>query len=162
MKTTKEPTERELDTFVSQNVDRCQTSLVCAILAQGYEANENNGMPTEHDIANYYVFKCPECGASQNEPFDSEPIDPKNESFATPMHYKCYECQAEFEKEPESEPQEIYEWWLCSDWLLEKLEARGEPVLHSDLGDWWGRTCSGQAISMDSVIKDIYISLHNS
>jgi hypothetical protein len=50
---------------------------------------------------------------------------------------------------------EIYEWWLVSDWLLDKLEAEGEPVLRTDYGDWWGRTCTGQAIALDSVIQKI-------
>lgn len=160
----KEPTQEQLDIFVQHNVDRCQSSLVEALLAySGHSADGGiDQFPTHEDIVNYYIYKCPECGAGQSEPFDSEPIDEKNESFDTPMHYKCYECKAEFEEEPESVPQEILEWWLCSDWLLKQLEARGQAVLHSDLGDWWGRTTSGQAISMDGVIEDIYTSLHNS
>ena len=56
----------------------------------------------------------------------------------------------------EAEAQEIYEWWIVSSWLLEKLEAHGEPVLKTDFGDWWGRTCTGQAILLDSVIEEIF------
>lgn len=57
--------------------------------------------------------------------------------------------------EPE-EPNEVYEWWVCDRWLLGKLEAHGQPVLHSNFGDWWGRTCTGQAIALDGVIEEIY------
>ena len=51
---------------------------------------------------------------------------------------------------------EIYEHWIVSDWLAEKLEAKGERV--GPLGDLtiWGRTTTGQAIMLDRVICDIY------
>lgn len=52
--------------------------------------------------------------------------------------------------------QEILEWWLCDNWLLEKLEEQGEPILKTDYHNYWGRTCSGQAIYLDSVIETIY------
>lgn len=55
--------------------------------------------------------------------------------------------------------QEIFEWHICSDWLLEKLEKRGQPILRTDWGDWWGRTGTGQSISLDGVIEDIYQEL---
>jgi len=55
---------------------------------------------------------------------------------------------------------EIYEWWSCSGWLLDKLQERGEPILRTDYGDWWGRCCTGQAIALDRVIADIYKELH--
>lgn len=29
----------------------------------------------------------------------------------------------------EDEPQEIYEWWCCSDWLAHHLAKRGHPVI---------------------------------
>jgi hypothetical protein len=56
--------------------------------------------------------------------------------------------------------QEIYEWWFVSHWFYEKLREAGEPVIDSDYGYLWGRTCTGQAISIDSVIETIYDSLH--
>lgn len=55
--------------------------------------------------------------------------------------------------------QEIFEWWICSDWLIERLEEKGEPILKTDNGDWWGRTCTGQAILLDSVIEEIYTGM---
>lgn len=64
------------------------------------------------------------------------------------------------EASDEQQAQEIYEWWLVSDWLLEKLEKKGQPVLKTDYGSWWGRTTTGQAILLDGVIEDIYTELH--
>lgn len=59
-------------------------------------------------------------------------------------------------KENGEDEQEIFEWWVVSEWLLGKLEAQGEPVLHTDFGDWWGRGCTGQAILLDGVIEQVY------
>lgn len=56
--------------------------------------------------------------------------------------------------------QEIYEWWLVSEWLYQQLRKAGEPVINSDYGYLWGRTCTGQAILLDSVIENIYDSLN--
>jgi len=56
---------------------------------------------------------------------------------------------------------EIYEHWIVSDWLADKLEARGE-VIESDFYGLtiWGRACTGQAILLDDVICSIYDELH--
>jgi hypothetical protein len=57
------------------------------------------------------------------------------------------------------EYQEIFEWWATSDWLADKLREHHQPILTNDYGTWWGRTCTGQAIKMDSVIEDIAESI---
>ena len=49
--------------------------------------------------------------------------------------------------------QEVFEHWLVSDWLLNKLEKLEEPILKTDLETWWGRTCTGQAICLDYNIQ---------
>ncbi len=56
--------------------------------------------------------------------------------------------------------QEVFEWWVVSDWLVEKLKNAGEPILENDYGTWWGRTCTGQAILLDSIIENIYDNLN--
>lgn len=61
--------------------------------------------------------------------------------------------------EETDEYQEIYEYWIVSEWLAEKLEQEGEPIIKSDFGIWWGRTCTGQSIILDSVIEKIYTDL---
>lgn len=56
---------------------------------------------------------------------------------------------------------EALEHWIVSDWLADRLIARGEMVdkgVHGLIV--WGRTCSGQAIHLDGVIADIYNELH--
>lgn len=55
---------------------------------------------------------------------------------------------------------EVFEHWIVSDWLADKLEAKGEKV-DRDFGGMivWARTTTGQAISMDSVIEAIRADL---
>jgi hypothetical protein len=62
----------------------------------------------------------------------------------------------EDEIQKEKEPQEIYEWWVVSDWLVIMLRKAGEPILNNDYGTWWGRCSTGQAILLDGVIEAIY------
>ena len=50
---------------------------------------------------------------------------------------------------------EILEWWLVTEPFSRLLKAEGEYILEILDCFWWGRTCSGQAIYMDSVIEDI-------
>lgn len=57
-------------------------------------------------------------------------------------------------------PREIFEHWAVSRWLAKKLLARGEAVLGWEGLNIWGRTTTGQAISMDGVIREIVAELH--
>lgn len=62
-----------------------------------------------------------------------------------------------------SEPAEIFEWWLVSPWLARELRALNEPILELYEGYgtiWWGRTCTGQAIALDPTFYDIYARNH--
>ena len=51
---------------------------------------------------------------------------------------------------------EVFEHWAVSEWLTDKLIAKGEKV-DKDFASMcvWARTTTGQAISMDSVIEQI-------
>ena len=93
---------------------------------------------------NLYITRCPECGEPVNEWEEGEEEG-----------YKCPFCGAIHEEEPEPEQQEIYEYWIVTPWLGEKLMDKGEPVLKRSGGWIWGRTCTGQAILLDSVISSI-------
>ena len=50
---------------------------------------------------------------------------------------------------------EILEWWLIDSWLAERLQQEGEVVIEEYGCYWWGRSTSGQAICLDSVIQKI-------
>ena len=52
---------------------------------------------------------------------------------------------------------EIFEHGIVSNWLAEKLEAKGERIVRDLMGfTIWGRTTTGQAIASDHVIETIY------
>ena len=140
-----EPTQQELGDFVGREVLTCQSSLVEMLLEKEIASYD--------DITGLYTYNCPECGNPQIELSEYET------PAGSELLYKCPECKKEYDDEPEQEAQEIFDWWVVSGWLLDKLEAHGEPVLKTDYGDWWGRTCTGQAILLDSVIENIYKSL---
>ena len=53
-------------------------------------------------------------------------------------------------------PEEALEHWLVSSWLAERLREEGEMVVDFMDLTIWGRTTSGQAICIDTVIEDIY------
>jgi len=109
---------------------------------------------------NIYVTRCPECEKIVDEwkEVDENDVEHFEEDLANEyLDYgvKCLHCGAIHEEEPETERQEIYEYWIVSPWLGEKLMAKGEPVLKRWDGWIWGRTCTGQAILLDGVISEI-------
>jgi hypothetical protein len=52
-------------------------------------------------------------------------------------------------------PNEAYEWWHVSPWLVSKLRGLGEIVIDSEFGQWWGRGCTGQSILADGTLQTI-------
>lgn len=55
---------------------------------------------------------------------------------------------------------EIYEWWAVDSWFGRKLAERGEHVVDGEHGgSMWGRTCTGQAIKIDGVVRQIAADL---
>ena len=50
---------------------------------------------------------------------------------------------------------EIFEWYLVSDWFLERLREINEPIIDNDYGEYWGRCCTGQSIYLDHNIQKL-------
>ena len=62
--------------------------------------------------------------------------------------------------DPETETWEAFEHWIVDGYLASLLEEQGEMVCRDFFGlTIWGRTSTGQAISMDGVIWEILNSL---
>ncbi len=55
---------------------------------------------------------------------------------------------------------DVYEHWAVDRWFAARLEEHGEVV--GDFGGFkvWGRCTTGQSISMDYVVRQIYNELH--
>ena len=97
------------------------------------------------DIENLTLFICKECNNTDNR------VIGNNSGVRV-----CNLCDHEEEQENwEEDTQEIYEWWFVNKFLFDDLKGRGEPVIDSPYGYLWGRTTTGQAIAMDSVIEQI-------
>jgi len=50
---------------------------------------------------------------------------------------------------------DIYEYWIVSEWLYDKLKELNEPVLEWGNLNIWGRTCTGQAICLDYTMDEV-------
>ena len=50
---------------------------------------------------------------------------------------------------------EIYEWYLVSDWFLDRLREINEPIIDNNYGEYWGRCGTGQAICLDGNIQEL-------
>ena len=57
------------------------------------------------------------------------------------------------ENEDDYGQQEVFEWWMVSSYLCEKLKEKGCPIIEYE--NIWGRTTTGQAILLDYVITEI-------
>lgn len=129
---------RSIEAAILPEIYVCQSTLVHEALNREFFSWE--------DIENLY------------RPFDGQLISPTI-CYSCKLRFDCLDsetglcenCYEEIE-----EPQEIFEWWLVSVWLAEKLRTKSEPILGNEYGVWWGRCVSGQAISLDEVIHKIY------
>jgi hypothetical protein len=127
--------------FVEREVIANVNSMVSYILQ-----NKGTDAPFSYDdIENLYIPVCPECG---NKEKMTEKENKKGDTI-----YKCNYCKKTFTEEPDTEPQEVYEWWMVSGWLCGLLQEKGEVIIESE--SIWGRCTTGQAILLDGVISDI-------
>ena len=123
--------QRHLDTFVQREVIMLASHLVEDLLEAAMYSDKDFGGVELDNIENLYIT---------------------DEAPAKDYGYSSLEAM----QESGEDRQEIYEWWFVSPWLYERLKEAGEPVLDSNYGCIWGRTCTGQAISLDAVIEKIF------
>lgn len=120
--------QRQCGDFVGREVRACMTAEVYFIL-RGSEEVEDSPYSWE-DVENFYhSFESAKEGGMIDEDTPESEYDPIM--------------------------QEIFEWWAVSEYLYRQLRDRGEPVLEGACSYYWGRTTSGQAILLDSVIREI-------
>jgi hypothetical protein len=117
--------------------------------SSGY-TNKSYPLPTIEDVENFFMPKCQECGYQGEFPEVSSPLLSPNEKS-----WKCPGCDKVTEELPETEAQEIFEWWIVTEWLYRQLKGKGEPVLEWGNNYYWGRCTTGQAILLDGVISSI-------
>lgn len=79
-------------------------------------------------------------------------------------HVMGYENVTNLDVEDEENPgeyvaQEIFEWWSVSQYLADELEKVGAPVINSDMGNWYGRTETGQSLEFDHYLNQVAHSI---
>lgn len=133
--------------FVQREVLTCFSYEMGEIL--GLESNfENRGLPTWDDVANSFEEICPKCGS--DEIYKAKEEEPNGDCF------QCGCCHVVLENNRlESQPKEIFEWWIVTEYLYKQLKEKGEPVLEWGNNYYWGRCTTGQAIMLDHVIGKI-------
>ena len=165
--------EESAKRIINNEIHAVQSSLVEKLLSSDEDCP---AIISIDDIQNYYHYRVDNKLTGSENYMSSDELD----TYKEKIQEKIDELESDVERENriegssksekdatewqehldelenlESEPQEIYEWWLISDWLKEKLLAEGEPIIDNDLGTWWGRTSSGQQIVADGIIQKI-------
>lgn len=141
--------------LVQRDVHANVNSMVDFILSQSYE---HEPPFTWDDIENFYMY--PEYSGKHASVYTGKEEDIqeainslKEKLDETEDEDVCAEIEEEIQdlEELETEPQEIYEWWIVDSMMMEHLARLGEPVIrHENL---WGRTTTGQAILLDYCIS---------
>lgn len=142
--------QRIMDSFVAREVLACISDLADYLIDYNGEK-----YASFDDFFKYYEKVCSECentdGFEEDKNNESETIWRCN-CCNQVLSNKCYEAL-------DTEPREVFEWWIVTPWLGEKLKNNNEVVLERWGGWIWGRGCSGQAISLDPVISEICFNM---
>ena len=149
--------------FVEREVLCCASYLMDNVFKAG-ELNNNREieLPTYEDVTNFWQY--PEYNGTYAN-FECGTEDEKNTEIARLedliSEYDDTDISEQIQNEIdelndlESEPAEIYEWWIVTNWLAEKLEIQGQCILEYANMHFWGRQTTGQAILLDRVISRI-------
>lgn len=176
--------QRECSEFVHREVYCCASSLVHELAKDEKYMDELMEVCSQYQYTHTFSYTCTsevatgyedkggsvevvECGETwewEEEPRTEQWDRIQDIDDLEPLVKACPKCDSPTEptdvSSHETDPIEAYEHWIVSDWLAGKLEAQGEMVLRDFLGlTIWGRTCTGQAISMDHNIRALVKSL---
>lgn len=149
--------------LVKREVHYCVSSLV-STLAGAYGYGSTNAMETLAEQA------CELCVSIEDweEPAIQAGWSRIEHSgmFSAPLGHDPkladYESWQELCEDNDIEPyqREVFEHWIVSDWLADKLIEKGEKVDKDFAGlTVWGRTTTGQGIAQDWVIEQIHAEL---
>jgi len=121
--------------FIHPHILRNQSALV--IQMQDLEVD---GFLMWEDVENFYLTD-----EEILEHFEDEKEDEEMTQEEFIENYRYEGC----------DEKEIFEWYLVSDWLIDKLREKNQPVIDNDYGEYWGRCCMGQSIYLDYVIQEL-------
>lgn len=131
--------ERKLDSFVNKEVHCLCNEIVEQLGKLDDYSDEILMISTTYPRFNEQGTKIGDCQSCEKR--------------QVKIHYYDSVCGDCFDPDPI----EALQFFIVTDWLADRLLEKGEMVSKDLAGlTVWGRTTFGQAISMDSVIQDIY------
>lgn len=160
-----EPKHRQLDQFVGREVFHCVSHLVTELYSKAehfpdYEEDLYSAWHaplTEEDYCEAFREAMANYGERTGQIIKEYTLDSDELADCDSWQEAC----ELHDIDPSDYRREVFEHWIVSDWLANRLEEHGELVLRDLFGlTVWGRTCTGQAIALDSVIGAIYDALH--
>lgn len=127
--------------------------------------------------------ECSDCGSTEFEEWDPATA-PESDFQGEDAQYTCPYCGQTYETLPEaraccshlsfmrckscgtfydlddynaldSKFPEVFEWYIVSSYLGDKLKAHGQVVIDGWGKSYWGRQCTGQSLSLDGVFQSI-------
>jgi len=133
--------------LVSREVIHCASTMMYNIrecIEFQQETDELFGVPDYYSALEVYLYELDEeetQGLLDNYDVESiEDLDPEE---------VCSDLNLEYDYA------DIFEYWIVTNWLGEKLKKHGESVAEFLGFTIWGRQTSGQAILLDDVISRI-------
>jgi hypothetical protein len=140
------------NSIIKNEIIYCVSSLVYE-LSQKTEGDLYDEFPDLFQGSpSFGEYTCPDCYHT----WDDEPEEEN-----------CPECKAKIDSEESdqfepTEYSEVFEHWIVSEWLANRLEEKGETIEKDFYGlTIWGRCTTGQSICLDYVIKQIWQDLQN-
>jgi len=140
--------------FIAKHVYCNVNSMVEYILNKGFE--DGDAPFSLDDVDNFYTY--PEYTGTYanfeggNEDAKQKEVD-RLSNIQVDNGDDLIESEIQDLKDLESEPQEVFEWWMVSSFLAEKLQEMGHPIIDSE--NIWGRCTTGQAILLDYAMTQI-------
>lgn len=145
-------------TFIRNNVLGCQSSLVTDLLGAGLSIGTDLGKAFGIDEIEGLYPDPSDWSAEQCREYIEDEIS-SSEAFEDDDEHERLEAMREYIQQ-NAEAAEVFEWWLVADkWVADKLRQVGEVILDNGYGIWWGRTCTGQSISLDPTFYEIAESM---
>lgn len=156
--------ERDLQTacdrLVGREVHHCVSFLISELAKLEWDAKEDELYP----VLTKTVWACGKCDGEYPDEDEAEDCCAPEEEDGK---YLCHGCGGDFDDatsaivccSPEERTNEAYEHWIVSSWLSARLADHGEMVGEVMGLTIWGRCTTGQAISMDGVIREIQHSI---
>lgn len=131
--------------FIHPHILRNQSALIAQM-----QDLEVDGFLMWEDVENFHLTdeEVLEEYEEQKERYSWNPIEDDDDIVSEEEFIENF-------REVGHDEKEIFEWYLVSDWLIDKLREKNEPVIDNDYGEYWGRCCTGQSIYLDHVIQEL-------